>query len=257
MDITIGKIALIFLVAFFAYMHSFAGSTMWNRPIVVGPLVGLVLGDVESGLKLGATLELVFMGAFPVGASNPPDFVSGTIIATAYVIMSGQSIASAVLLAVPIATLVLLIDNLQMTFLLTYASHKADKFALEGDIRGVERTQVIFGILNKIILAVIVAVGFAVGVPAIEMILSYVPEFVTHGLDIAAGIIPAIGFAMLAKMMLTKKMIPFLLVGFLLSAYLGVTVVGVALFGIVAVMLTINSSENVNTKEAAIDDNEF
>ncbi len=45
------------------------GSTMWNRPIVVAPLVGLALGDLDTGIKLGATLELVFMGAFPVGAS--------------------------------------------------------------------------------------------------------------------------------------------------------------------------------------------
>lgn len=257
MEITAGNIILMFLIAFFAYMHSFFGSTMWNRPIVVGPLVGLALGDVEAGLKLGATLELVFMGAFPVGASNPPDFVSGTIIATAYVIMSGQSISSAVLLAVPIATLVLLIDNLQMTFLLTHASHKADKYAQEGNIKGVERTQVIYSILNKVILALVVAVGFALGVPAIEKILSFVPPFITHGLDIAAGIIPAIGFAMLAKMMLTKNMVPFLLLGFLLTAYLNVTVVGVALFGIVAVMLMMSVSKNKTQQEDFVDDNEF
>lgn len=257
MEITAGNIILIFLIAFFAYMHSFFGSTMWNRPIVVGPLVGVALGDVEAGLKLGATLELVFMGAFPVGASNPPDFVSGTIIATAYVIMSGQSISSAVLLAVPIATLVLLIDNLQMTFLLTHASHKADKYAQEGNIKGVERTQIIYSILNKVILALVVAVGFALGVPAIEKILSFVPAFITHGLDIAAGIIPAIGFAMLAKMMLTKNMVPFLLLGFLLTAYLNVTVVGVALFGIVAVMLVMSVSKNKTQQEDFVDDNEF
>lgn len=257
MEITAGNIILMFLIAFFAYMHSFFGSTMWNRPIVVGPLVGLALGDVEAGLKLGATLELVFMGAFPVGASNPPDFVSGTIIATAYVIMSGQSISSAVLLAVPIATLVLLIDNLQMTFLLTHASHKADKYAQDGNIKGVERTQIIYSILNKVILALVVAVGFALGVPAIEKILSFVPAFITHGLDIAAGIIPAIGFAMLAKMMLTKNMVPFLLLGFLLTAYLNVTVVGVALFGIVAVMLMMSVSKNKTQQEDFVDDNEF
>ncbi|MEI5993655.1 PTS mannose/fructose/sorbose/N-acetylgalactosamine transporter subunit IIC [Candidatus Enterococcus mansonii] len=257
MDITVGKIILMFLIALFAYMHSFFGSTMWNRPIVVAPLVGLALGDLESGLKLGATLELVFMGAFPVGASNPPDFVSGTIIATAYVIMSGKSIASAVLLAVPIATLVLLIDNLQMTFLLTHASHKADEYASKGDIKGVERTQILYGILNKVILALVVATGFALGVPAIEKILSFVPEFVTHGLDIAAGIIPAIGFAMLARMMLTKKVVPFLLLGFLLTAYLNVTVVGVALFGIAAVLLMLNMKENQMQQEVFVDDNEF
>ena len=244
MEVTFIKVLLMFLIAFFAYMHSWFGSTMWNRPIVVAPLVGLALGD------------LVFMGAFPGGASNPPDFVSGTIIATAYVIMSGQSISSAVVLAVPIATLVLLIDNLQMTFLLTGASHLADKEAKRGNIQGVERIQLIAGIGNKVLLALIVALGFYLGVPFIEKVLSYVPDFITHGLDIAAGIIPAIGFAMLARMMVTKKMIPFLLLGFLFAAYLKISVVGIALFGIVIVLLYMNMSDG-QTKEAVVDDNEF
>ncbi|WP_338842116.1 PTS sugar transporter subunit IIC [Enterococcus faecalis] len=256
MEVTFIKVLLMFLIAFFAYMHSWFGSTMWNRPIVVAPLVGLALGDLDTEIKLGATLELVFMGAFPVGASNPPDFVSGTIIATAYVIMSGQSISSAVVLAVPIATLVLLIDNLQMTFLLTGASHLADKEAKRGNIQGVERIQLIAGVGNKVLLALIVALGFYLGVPFIEKVLSYVPDFITHGLDIAAGIIPAIGFAMLARMMVTKKMIPFLLLGFLFAAYLKISVVGIALFGIVIVLLYMNMSDG-QTREAVVDDNEF
>ncbi|WP_348920976.1 PTS mannose/fructose/sorbose/N-acetylgalactosamine transporter subunit IIC [Enterococcus rotai] len=256
MEVTFIRVFLMFLIALFAYLHSWFGSTMWNRPIVVAPLVGLALGDIETGIKLGATLELVFMGAFPVGASNPPDFVSGTIIATAYVIMSGQSVSSAVVLAVPIATLVLLIDNLQMTFLLTGASHLADAQASKGNIKGVERIQIIAGIGNKILLALVVALGFYLGVTFIEKVLSYVPEFVIHGLDIAAGIIPAIGFAMLARMMLTKKMIAFLLLGFLLAAYLNISIVGIALFGIVVVLIYMNFSNN-QPKEAYVDDNEF
>lgn len=256
MDVTFTRVVLMFLIAFFAYMHCWFGSTMWNRPIVVAPLVGLALGDLETGVKLGATLELVFMGAFPVGASNPPDFVSGTIIATAYVIMSGKGISSAVVLAVPIATLVLLIDNLQMTFLLTGASHLADKEAKKGNIKGVERIQVIAGIGNKIILSLVVALGFYVGVPVIEKVLDFVPEFITHGLDIATGIIPAIGFAMLARMMLTKKTIPFLILGFLLVAYLKVSIVGIALFGIVVILLFVNF-KNDKSREVIADDNEF
>lgn len=256
MEVSFMDVLWMFLIALFAYLHSWFGSTMWNRPIVVAPLVGLALGDITAGITLGATLELVFMGAFPVGASNPPDFVSGTIIATSYVIMSGQSVSAAVVLAVPIATLVLLIDNLQMTFLLTGAAHRADKKAAEGDIKGVERIHIIAGIGNKVILALIVAIGFYLGVPFIEKVLSFVPEFVTHGLDIAAGIIPAIGFAMLARMMMSKKTVPFLLLGFLLAAYLKVTVVGIALFGIVVVMLFMNFEGNTQKEEFA-DDNEF
>lgn len=246
---------LIMGVAFFAYMHSFCGSTMWNRPIVVSPLVGLVMGDLVTGIKIGATLELIFMGAFPIGASNPPDFVSGAIISTAYVISTGQEITTAVVLAVPIATLVLFLDNFQMTFLLSWASHVADRFAAKGNIRGVEWTQIIAGIGNKILLSLVVGLGYVLGVPAIESILAVIPDWVTRGMDVAASIIPAIGFAMLARMMLSKKMVPFLLLGFLLAAYMEISVVGIALFGLVIVLIYWHFE--TPKQEVDIDDNEF
>ena len=252
MEIT--QVILVTLIAFFAYMHCFVGSTMHNRPIVVAPLVGLVLGDLHTGIVIGATLELVFMGAFPVGASNPPDFVSGSIIATAFVILTGKDVSAAVVLAVPIATLVLLIDNFLMTVVLTWGAHLADRYAEEGNIEGVERMQILFGIGNKVILALIVGIGLSLGVPAIEKILSFVPAYVTHGMDVAAGVIPAIGFAMLAKMMLNKKIVAFLLLGFVMVAYLKITVTGVALFGLAIALIYVNFS---GEKEVAVDDNEF
>lgn len=234
---------LIFLVAFFAYMHSYMGSTMHNRPIIVGALVGLVLGDLRMGIILGGTLELVFLGAFPIGASNPPDIVSGTIIATSYAIKSGGEIGAAVAFAVPVATLVLLFDNFLMTVVLTEGAHIADRYAEKGDIEGVERTMRIFGIGNKFILSLAVAVGFVAGVPMIEKVLSYIPEYITHGMDIAAGILPAIGFAMLTRMIVNKKLFPFLMIGFLLSAYLEIPVLGIALFGIAIALYMINHQE--------------
>ena len=41
---------LITLVAFIGYMHCYIGSTMMNRPIIMAPLVGLVLGDLTLGV---------------------------------------------------------------------------------------------------------------------------------------------------------------------------------------------------------------
>ncbi|SFN56449.1 PTS mannose/fructose/sorbose/N-acetylgalactosamine transporter subunit IIC [Proteiniclasticum ruminis] len=246
---------LIIAVAFFAYMHSYMGSTMHNRPIIVAPLVGLVLGDLTTGILVGATLELVFMGAFPIGASNPPDFVSGTIIATGFIIMSGQEIAAAVALAVPIATLVLLFDNFLMTVVLIQAAHIADKYAEKGDIESVEKIQRIAGIGNKVILALVVGLGFYVGVPLIEKILAFIPDFVIHGMDVAAGILPAIGFAMLARMMINKELFPFLLLGFLLSAYLNIPILGIGLFGLCIALYYVN--QNQSKQEVAADENEF
>lgn len=71
---------LIFLVCFISYMHSYWGSTMCNRPLVVSTLIGLVLGDIKTGVMVGSVLELAFLGAVPIGASNPSDMTSGAAI---------------------------------------------------------------------------------------------------------------------------------------------------------------------------------
>src|SRR5690625_6645094 len=59
------------------------GQTMLDRPLVTGPLVGLVLGDLESGIIIGAQLELIWMGLTGIGASTPPDDVTGGDLDTA------------------------------------------------------------------------------------------------------------------------------------------------------------------------------
>lgn len=38
-----------------------------NRPIVVGPIIGIALGDPVTGIIMGASLEAIFMGISAVG----------------------------------------------------------------------------------------------------------------------------------------------------------------------------------------------
>lgn len=256
MDVTLLQTFLIFLVACFGHFHQWFGSPMWNDPIVIAPLVGLVLGDFKTGLAVGAALELVFMGIFPVGASVPPDAVGGAVISTAYVILYNAPVARAVALAVPVASLVVIFTNLQFTLLNTWGAHRADRYADKADIAGVERMHVVYGIWNKLNLAIIVTLGFYFGVPAIERIISYIPEFALHGIDVAAGVMPAIGFAMLTRMMISKEMMAFLILGFLMSSYLGIPILGIALFALVIIALRFF---NRSTEEGVVSDesNEF
>ncbi|MFR1599601.1 MAG: PTS sugar transporter subunit IIC, partial [Coprobacillus cateniformis] len=44
-------------VAFIGKCDLATGTNMIQRPIVLGPIVGLILGDLEMGIKIGATLE--------------------------------------------------------------------------------------------------------------------------------------------------------------------------------------------------------
>ena len=67
------------------------GTQMLRRPLLIAPIVGLIMGDLEAGLYIGATLEVMWMGVGNVGAYSAPDIISGTCIGTALGIASGRT----------------------------------------------------------------------------------------------------------------------------------------------------------------------
>ena len=86
---------LIGLIAAFGKFDFQLGTLYAFRPIVLCPLVGLVLGDLQSGLAIGASLELLFMGSISIGAYVPPDETIGGVLACAFAIQLGQSTEAA------------------------------------------------------------------------------------------------------------------------------------------------------------------
>ena len=142
-----------------------------------------------------SNIELVWLGAFPIGASNPPDYTSGAILGTCYVILSGADPASAVLLAVPIATLVARLADLMMMFIVPMCGHKADRYAEAGDCDGVDRMHYLAILVQVIPQALLVGMAYYFGSSVIETVLDAIPSWLTSGMSYATGIIPAIGFA--------------------------------------------------------------
>ena len=87
-----------------------------------------------------------------------------------------------------------------------------------------------------------------------------IPGWLSNGLTIAAGILPAVGFAQLITMISTKKTVVFILLGFLLTAYLNLTTIGVVAFSIVIIgVLLISGEFSQNNAQVDVggDDNEF
>ena len=169
------KTLLIALVSFIGFLECGVGNSMIQRPIVMGPLVGLVLGDVNAGLAVGATLELAFMGNVTIGAALPPEITAGGILGTALAIVSGNGTEAALALALPIATVALLIKN---TFYLTARSwflHKSDKYAAEGNAAGVNAMHMISFLSYDIVMSLVIAICFYCGSDAVQSFLAIIP----------------------------------------------------------------------------------
>ena len=251
----------LYIVSCLGYSNGNLASCLLKRPIILSALTGLVLGDVVTGCVVGATLELVLLGAMAIGASNPPDMASGTIIGTAYVIVDGIDVATAVTLAVSISMIMSIVGNFFMAVVGPMLAAKADKCAQKRDARGIDTIHLTFAIGQTLVMGAHCTAGYYAGSAAIQVIVDSIPAWVTDGLNYAMGIMPAIGFAILAHMIVDKKTACFLLLGFILVAYLKMNLVGVAMAGaIMAAILILNVSQvqpSPQNIEVNTDDNEF
>lgn len=127
---------LIGLIAAFGKFDCQLGTLYAFRPIVLCPLVGLVLGDLQTGLAVGASLELLFMGSISIGAYVPPNETVGGVLACAFAIQLGQGTETAIALAMPIAVLSLTIGNITDAGF-SIIVDIADKCAAKGNLKGI------------------------------------------------------------------------------------------------------------------------
>ena len=87
-----GTAILLGVITFVLWVVEYAGGRNFiSQPIMVGFIVGIAMGDMKTGITVGATLELAFLGATSIGAVIPPDAMTGALLGVAFVINSGAS----------------------------------------------------------------------------------------------------------------------------------------------------------------------
>ncbi len=80
MEITTLQIVLVFIVACIAGMGSILDEFQFHRPLIACTLVGIVLGDMKTGIIIGGTLEMIALGWMNIGAAVAPDAALASII---------------------------------------------------------------------------------------------------------------------------------------------------------------------------------
>ena len=135
------KAILLGLVSLVAVVDSrLIGRQNIGRPLILSTLAGLVLGDMKQGIILGASLELMSMGFVSIGAAGPPNMQLGSVIATAFAILSGATTEEALSLAIPVAVAGEFLSVL-MRMVIAQFSHVADKAIDEGKDVFIEGSQ--------------------------------------------------------------------------------------------------------------------
>lgn len=188
------------------------------RPIIVCTLTGAILGDLQTGLVAGGLTELAFAGLTPAGGTQPPNPVLAGIMTTVIAYTTGADVKAAIGLALPFSFL------MQYILLFYYSSFsllmsKLDKYSEEADIKSFVRLNIITTTIVAITYGLIVFLSTYVAQDAMQLLVKSMPEWLTHGFEVAGGLLPAVGFGMLLKVMLKKQYVPYLILGFLFASF--------------------------------------
>lgn len=228
---------LIFLITVLGYSEWITGTSYIQRPIVLGALVGLALGSPTEGLIMGATMELAMVGAVSVGGYTPPDLVSGTVLGVSLAIVSGGGPEAALTLGIPVATIVLALQTAIGAPLELMIIHQCDRWVEKNQMGRFSLGMVLSGYVFKSPGIIFVPIAFYFGSDWVATVLNVIPEFVQTGMSIAAGMLPALGCAMLVRMIANKKTMPFFFIGFFLVAFFALSTTQVAVLAALVVVV--------------------
>lgn len=223
-----------------------AGFTMLNRPIVIGPLVGLLLGDLHTGVLVGAALEAVFMGVVNIGGAQAAEPGIATAVGVAFSIMLGKGTEIALTLAIPIGILGLQVKNLLYIFLVGFFAPVFDKLAAKGEDG--KMTVLHFGLwtVNWFLYSLVAFFGILVGSDAVKALLDSIPHFILNGLTICGNLLPAVGMAMLLRLLWNNKLAVFYFLGFVVVAYFKLPLVALAAIGIIIAVVTASNDYKIS-----------
>lgn len=215
MQITLIQGLLIALVVFLCALDKHMESFMWFRPLVVAFFTGIILGDVKLGLEAGAIAELSYLGLLTVGGTVPPDPLFAGLMTTVLAHTTGCDVATALGLAVPFALIGQWIGTATNTFYAGFLP-SVDKAAAEGDENKIARIMYVGFFLYAILFTIAAFLSVYAFQDGIRAFVESFPEWLVHGFEVAGGLMPAVGLALLLVVMLKKENFAYLLIGFTL-----------------------------------------
>ena len=244
------KAILVGLIMFLVKFFDWGFINIMPRPIWIGPLVGLVLGDLPQGCIIGAAIEAVFMGTFTVGGSVPSDITAAAVFGTAFGILTGKGVNTGVALSIPVGLLAVLLFNLVCLFFNFVVAYE-DKTVTQHHDKKFTHAHFFAMFFYPTVFFIATVIVLEFGVIPVQHFMNNLPAQVNQMLNVMAQLLPALGMAILISSMLDKEIVPLFFVGFALAAYLKLNTMAIAIlagaFAVYFVFNDFNRHKEINS----------
>lgn len=213
---------LLAIVTFIFAIDQFSLTELIYRPIIACPIIGAILGDVNTGLVVGGSYELLMIGNMPVGGAQPPNTVIGGVVAMIFAVKAGMDTNAAIGACMIFATFGQYMQTIMFTLANAF-NPMAEKAAAEANPKGITRVlnldMLVLGALFALV-AIIAYVGGSNMAGTLENISKNASWFM-GGLSAAGAMMRFVGFAVLLKIMMSGDLWGYLLAGFAFALILG------------------------------------
>ncbi|MFZ7187999.1 PTS mannose/fructose/sorbose transporter subunit IIC [Avibacterium avium] len=252
MEISTLQIILVFIVACISGMGSILDEFQTHRPLIACTLVGLVLGDIKTGIIVGGSLELLALGWMNIGAALAPDAALASVVSTILVIVGGQEISTAIVIAIPLAATGQVLTYVVRAITVGF-QHAADRAIEDGNLNRLDWIHCSALILQAMRIAIpALIVALTAGTDTVQSMFLAIPPVVTTGLKIAGGIIAVVGYAMVINMMRAGHLMPFFYAGFVIAAFTNFNLVALGALGAIMAVLYIQLHPKYNQSKQVV-----
>ena len=232
MEITLLQGIIISLVVMIIAIDRHLEALFIFRPIIVCPIVGAILGDLNTGLVAGGMVELAFTGIAPIGGASVPEALLTSVMTVVFAHITGNNVATSLALAYPFGVLLQFVSTVINTAFVSF-NVPAERYAKEGNVKGLLKL-CFYGIaIYSIIVGVLTFLSVYAAQEPLRVLVEAMPEWLINGFQVAGGLLPAVGFAMLLRVTLKARYVPYLLAGFLFATFIQIdNVLPVAIMGL-------------------------
>lgn len=248
MEISMFQAVLLGLCACLSSMPGLGGTTFGNytlgRPLVAGLVVGLILGDIKSGIIIGAAIQVIYIALVTPGGTVSADVRAVSYIGIPLAICAikgmgldpdtaqAQSMAAALGAAVGTLGTVLFYGTATMNLIWQHIGWKAVE---NGDFHKLYMVDMGLPWISHIVCSFIPTVLITMaGADMVDVMKAYMPMdgIAMKTLFTVGSLLPAVGVAILLKQVV-KKPLDFVtfLFGFTLAACLGLNLIASAILG--------------------------
>jgi PTS system mannose-specific IIC component len=226
-------------------------STNVAGPLLFGFIAGIIVGDPQVGLQVGATCSLMALGFHTYGGATIPNYQIGALFGVFIAKQSGD-VQQGIVIGSIVALLMTWFDILGRGTT-TVFQHGGDRALARRDLKSFEKWH-IAGVIPWFLGRFIpVFIGFLF-IDRYEIIQNFINtyDWIRKGLSVVGAALPAVGFALLLSYMDIKKYWPYMLGGYVLFAFMRVPTLGLAIVGIAAAGLYMQQQKEKVALQAEI-----